>query len=774
MAKANQEFIDLYLEGDPTRVEDFAKTLSPKSPDRKACLALAECLLLRNGRREFEKTHELLRAALDDRPSDPELVALLLKECVFLAMDTDRKNEAAQAMRFLTRLDRKLLRPEVDAHIHLLQSYYYDGIFENESQQRALDKVLELDLPVTSAAYFLACYNRLVLHVRRLEIKEAESFRERIDRCAERTGRESILCASRELGALIGRVTGKYEEALRQYSAIEERVAHSYRIRVLSEKARLLFRMQRIAEADALLNDLTRDTESEEFRALRLGGVMLPLLDYTRVVRMLALRDLRGARARLRDILPKTRATRYLCYTLHLLCEVELADANPRAARMILEMIDRDEQTAGLHAYWARLYWLDGNREKAARHFRHLLDKGMPGLIKDQMLFAYELSAGDLLSLTELAIDLDVNRPSDVAPGGSDAAPRPADAVEFVGVSEHARKIRELITQYAAHDRTVLITGATGTGKEVVAKLLHGLGGRAKHPFVAVNCGSLQDALIESELFGHVRGAFTGAIKSHGGMFLAAGKGTVFLDEVNSMSPRLQAALLRTLETHVIRPVGSSRTVPIHARVIAATNRSLDELVAEGAFRPDLYYRLAKLHIRIPPLVERPEDIPHLMRHFLDRLPRGREIEISDELIARFRANPWPGNVRELGNEIERLVLVSGASDRLEADASDDRRVTERNFRTTQRPLGTPPDGTPEVPAAGGTEGDGQSYREMRLRKIRALFNARERVTRADVVKEIGCAPKTAAGDLLALVRAGVIRRVHTSAHIRTSYFTRT
>jgi two-component system response regulator AtoC len=208
---------------------------------------------------------------------------------------------------------------------------------------------------------------------------------------------------------------------------------------------------------------------------------------------------------------------------------------------------------------------------------------------------------------------------------------------------------------------TVLITGESGTGKELVARAIHANGPRAQHRFLAVNCGAFTESLLESELFGHVRGSFTGASVNKIGIFEDANGGTVFLDEVSEMSPALQVKLLRTLEAQEVRPVGSNQSVRIDVRMIAASNRNLADLVTEGKFREDLYYRFRVIEIDLPPLRKREEDIPLLVAHFLQKLAAesGRTLTVAPDALSALIAYNWPGNVRELLNTLESVAALN-------------------------------------------------------------------------------------------------------------------
>jgi DNA-binding NtrC family response regulator len=231
----------------------------------------------------------------------------------------------------------------------------------------------------------------------------------------------------------------------------------------------------------------------------------------------------------------------------------------------------------------------------------------------------------------------------------------------ILGVSTVMNAVMELIRSVANTNSTVLISGESGTGKELVAKATHALSSRRDAPFVSVNCGALPEGLLESELFGHVRGAFTDAHQNKKGLFEAAHRGTLFLDEVAETSSAMQVKLLRALQDRKIRRVGGTAEVEVDVRLIAATNRALEALVREGRFREDLYYRLNVIPIRIPPLRERREDIPLLAEHFLARFNREMKknvAKISSEAMSRLASYDWPGNVRELENVIERAVAL--------------------------------------------------------------------------------------------------------------------
>jgi two-component system response regulator PilR (NtrC family) len=235
----------------------------------------------------------------------------------------------------------------------------------------------------------------------------------------------------------------------------------------------------------------------------------------------------------------------------------------------------------------------------------------------------------------------------------------------IIGASEKMRSLFDLIETIAPQSSRVLITGESGTGKELVARAIHENSARAKAPFITINCGAFPETLLESELFGYMRGSFTGANENRRGLFQAADGGTLFMDEIGNMSLTMQVKLYRVLQEGKVRPLGSTEESDVDVRVIAATNKDFAKEIAEGRFREDLYYRLSVIPIHLPPLRERREDIPLLVRSFLDRYSKsmGKKIEgIEPEAMRRLEVYDWPGNVRELENTIERAVALEGSA----------------------------------------------------------------------------------------------------------------
>lgn len=248
---------------------------------------------------------------------------------------------------------------------------------------------------------------------------------------------------------------------------------------------------------------------------------------------------------------------------------------------------------------------------------------------------------------------------------------RLGSAANIVGSSEAIRSLLDQIEAIAREEATVLITGESGTGKELVARAIHDLSDRAERPFIPINCGAMTETLLESELFGFVKGAFTGAGQARPGMFESAESGSIFLDEIGDMSPAMQVKVLRVLQERRVRRVGSAAETSVDTRVIAATNRDLSPLVDDGRFRQDLFYRISVVPLHVPPLRERSEDIPELATHFVNKFSKrsGKAVTISGDALDGLSKCAWPGNVRELENTVERAVAFARAGDTLGPDS---------------------------------------------------------------------------------------------------------
>jgi DNA-binding NtrC family response regulator len=300
-----------------------------------------------------------------------------------------------------------------------------------------------------------------------------------------------------------------------------------------------------------------------------------------------------------------------------------------------------------------------------------------------------------------------------------DSGAEEPEGLALVGHSPAIIEVMKTLARVAPSQATVLVLGETGTGKELVARTIHRWSERASHRFVAVNCSALAEGLLESELFGHVKGAYTGAATSRPGLFREADKGTLFLDEIGDISPGLQARLLRALQEHEIVPLGAETPIKVDVRVIAATHRDLPELVRQGRLREDLYYRLDVVTLSLPPLRERRQDIPLLVDHFLRTLTsrHGRgPVAVDPEALRRLLGYDWPGNIRELQNVLERALLLA-----------EQGVIGPEHLATTVRPSAAALPDVPESPALRGLE---DVEREHVIRVLAATGGNREESSR--------------------------------------------
>jgi len=438
--------------------------------------------------------------------------------------------------------------------------------------------------------------------------------------------------------------------------------------------------------------------------------------------------------------------------------------------------------------YLTRLDLLEGRPSAAAARFGRFLEQvhshGAQGRFDFELRLATEMPRDALVKLVRSSQvehqsnALPVRVPVPSLARETEQEPTSSGVNTLRGPSPALQDIRAKLSQMSSLDVPVLVTGETGTGKELVGRALHEAGPRRSEPFIVVNCGAIAESLLESELFGHEKGSFTGASGKHQGFFEEAGNGSLLLDEIGDITPRLQVALLRVLETNEIRPVGSSRVRDVHCRVIVSTNADLNALVEQERFRKDLLFRLRRLEIHLPPLRDRTEDILPLARHFLNEgRPDGLTARMSDSLASRMLSSPWPGNVRELRNAIEKMRLMN--SDKLTYDVRDlelnEPLSVPRRSNSTDAPRKARTRASsirlhPKDRTASSSLLPGKS-RIRRLATLRELFRKHPELTRSEVAATLAISPNTATRDLRTLCEEGFVERVSPSASPRSVYF---
>ncbi|MEW8415512.1 MAG: sigma-54 dependent transcriptional regulator [Candidatus Thiodiazotropha sp.] len=346
----------------------------------------------------------------------------------------------------------------------------------------------------------------------------------------------------------------------------------------------------------------------------------------------------------------------------------------------------------------------DGNGIDLVRHINETYPQLPVAMITahGNMESAIEALKAGAFDFVSKPVDLEVLRKlvqQAIKLGRQEPAPTPekvtatGDSSPMLGNSPPMKRVRELIKKLARSQAPVYISGESGTGKELAARLIHQQGPRTDHPFVAVNCGAIPQELMESELFGHKKGSFTGATSDHQGLFLSADGGTLFLDEIADLPLHMQVKLLRAIQEKQVRPVGGQQEIPVDVRIISATHKNLAELVESGDFRQDLFYRINVIELPLPPLRERTEDIPLLAQHFLTRMAREsgtKKAKISSSGLKRLKAYAFPGNIRELENILERSFTLLEGSELLVDDLHlpENQQTKPAQAKASDRPLG--------------------------------------------------------------------------------------
>jgi DNA-binding NtrC family response regulator len=465
------------------------------------------------------------------------------------------------------------------------------------------------------------------------------------------------------------------------------------------------------------------------------------------------------------------------------LLRTELAESNIEAARRIIDIRHSHGNHHFLDDFFlARTALLEGNEDSAAELFASTVQSiekyDAHGRLDFELRISSDIPRDALFRMMKTAERIRASKSAQhkQAKTPATAQSTPSDTNMIISATPVMDEIMTSIQHFAQIDVPVLITGETGTGKELVAKALHDSGPRARLPFVAINCGAISESLLESELFGHTKGAFSGAASSRQGLFEEAADGTIFLDEIGEITPRLQVALLRVLETNEIRPVGSSQSHKISCRIIASTNANLHQMEKDKRFRKDLIFRLKRLEIHLPALRERIDDILLLATHFLNI---GRPQDVYATMSAHLSQNlitySWPGNIRELRNTMERMRLMN--SDKLYYDADDLDLASDRptvilappDNRQIATPMAPIPIHTNKISPITRMK-TGRS-RVRRLANLRNMFVEHKLLTRNEIVQTLEISPNTATQDLKLLCSEGLIEKRQPSASPRSAYF---
>jgi DNA-binding NtrC family response regulator len=457
------------------------------------------------------------------------------------------------------------------------------------------------------------------------------------------------------------------------------------------------------------------------------------------------------------------------------LVRCELVNKNfESASRCLKKFIEEGEEHFLIYFFYSRIEIARGNRELAKQYFSNSLALSRKinseGLLNFELSLSYELSISDLRYLLENPTKVNTN---EISLGKVINKSNVQKNDIIIGNSLAIQEIKEKITSYANSNIPVLITGETGVGKDLVAKMLHQQSIRKTEAFYAINCGSLSESLLLSELFGHEAGAFTGASKAHKGLFEAVEKGTIFLDEIGEISTALQVALLRVLDQNEFKPVGSNTFKKCQCRILFATNADLEQMVEDKKFRKDLLFRLKRLEISLPALRNRKEDIPELVKYYFsyDRSDQKTPV-ISAELMRAFQKYSWPGNIRQLKNEIEKMRVMQ--SEKLSYDLPDFPFQNEVKLQKNkiENEEGAEPKNVQKgrIPFIEDVLSASKSS-IRRIDNLKELFQIHKKFTRKELIEITKFAPKTVTRDLERLCEEGFILRIMPNATARTHYF---
>jgi DNA-binding NtrC family response regulator len=782
------QLVEQYITTDLPLTTILTESPRPLSPVAQSLLSVQECL---HGRRLAREALQAVQA-VPMKGSDPELLVLMLASWAELSCRISRPADAEALIHRARTLVSEDTHSEVTAAVTLAESILADTTGDKTRREKLLRSILQ-EVPAHSPRRkYYAWELALLMALQGRGVESKEQIKELTWQCNDRFPLLRVL-----LVQFIDAIeTGRVKDAL----FLRPKLTPVTQAANLLAMARISYRGY-----EELLRLMDPDREKN-----RPPPPGLP--SWTHVADNLLSGQtetaLRLARLETKDTLRSIFGSGFDSFSL---IRAELSAGHRDGALRLLKMREARGNSHYLDSFFlARASLLEGNRKMAALHFGATLKAAefykAEGRLDFELLLAHELKQADVIDLSRRAGRSTPAHPPAHPPArpSPPAGPGPKETASgpgmLLGQSSSIAAVREAIRRFADLDAPVLITGETGTGKDLAARALHDISTRREAPFTPVNCGSITESLLESELFGHERGAFTGAEKANRGLFEETGGGTILLDEIGDISPRLQATLLRVLETGEIRAVGSARTRKINCRIVAATNADLDRLAEEGRFRRDLLFRLQRLGIYIQPLRERKDDILVLARRFLDT---GRDIglhaTISPELADALREYDWPGNVRELRNVIERMRLMH--SDKLSYTLEElDLKFRPNGMRSdaSPRPPREPePDESrekemQEPPSAARRADPASSQREpaspttdeevrrilesgnstlRRQERLRTLFLQYEKLTRSEVIKILGVSPNTATKYLKTLCEEGFAERVTPTASSRTHYF---
>ncbi|MFW5871156.1 MAG: sigma 54-interacting transcriptional regulator [Verrucomicrobiota bacterium] len=744
--------------GSDLPLEQIIRTTSrPRDTLLRALLLIEECL---SGKR-LAKDAITAAKAVPIRGSDPELLVLLLSGWATLEQRIAHQSQADALLHRATALLSENTPYEIRAEVMLARAMLNDASGNKQKRDTILNDILETIPSASPRKKFYRWQTALFLALQGRGKDAATDLDEIYRQCDEQLPENKVNL----IRFIDDAETGRWNRAGKILRSLPRISSQHIRPPVpldLSGYGRLI---DLATDRNIAKNDSETETEPRWIRIARSlkSGDAQSALDIARMETENQISSVHRSGFRGFDLV-----------------RAELSAGNWEAAERLMDM----RNMAGNYHYLDSLFrsrarLLAGDQQEASALFAKTIQAvqryNANGRLDLELKLAAELSHFDIVRLTGAAAQKTQDRRPQTKQKQKARAESAASSSTILGVSREIKTVRQMVERFADSPAPVLITGETGTGKELVAKALHETSSRSKQPFIPVNCGAIAETLLESELFGHRKGAFTGAEKANNGLFREAGEGTILLDEIGEIPMRLQTALLRVLETGEIRSVGSATTSRIKCRILAATNVNLNEAADNNNFRKDLLFRLQRLMIHIPPLRDRKEDIMLLAQHFLD-LGRKNDshAEITEGLEHALMSYNWPGNVRELRNVIERMRLMH--SDKLSYN-TEDLDLKFRNMPAAQRNQTSPV--APHATASGVSSESKEidvmlrhgKPRIRRLDNLKNLFKKYRKLTRSEIVRITGFSPNTITKDLKDLINNDFIERVEPSRSTRSHYF---
>jgi DNA-binding NtrC family response regulator len=734
--------------------------VDPSDPLYKTYRALI-CLHSPPASSEYEERGVALSEAIDNPPPDVELFILLLSFAVSEAIESNQISSAQHAYNLMLQVRPKRISPEVETYIHQSRFIIANAMDDYSVVVEALDAGLHCSEKAGKRPWIQMLFRRFYAFFNMWNFKMAHEALIQLEPYQNSPLFPAWISYNRILANFYDR-TGRPQQALDVMQKVDKFSKEFSHPNFYLLKSSLLIKTQQWQAAEVAINQfIEAEKKASGTGFLRPGAVIQ--LEIMLGRRALSFRNLALARehAQRAFSLASNKNPRVFHQSQWLLANIELAAGKAQAASVVLMLLDPNQQRLGSSVLWARYHMLEGRQEEACRSFRRILEIGIPEIALEHLRFAYELTADQVAILTmqhpiERAIQSQIPEHTKF----------PLEQLEdypaaLVGSANITIDLKGQVQKVVRTKSPILILGETGVGKESIARYIHSARFDNQAQFVIVNCSTVSDTLLESELTGHVKGAFPGAIHNRNGILVNSAGGTVYLDEIQTLTPQLQEVLLLALEKGKVRPLGSNHLQSITVRIIAASSKPLEKL-----FRKDLYFLLNRQVLQLPPLYQRPEDIAELAEHFLNHFNQGKTFSINEDLMLEMKKYRWPGNIREFKDQMRRIVILAGGAQIL----------TKEFFKLGMK--GIPQNAallrlTPTIQMPGVIGEEPKGYAHSRLEKLRQLFNQNEKLTCSDVIDALDCARGTANKDINFLMAEGYIRRIDTSGNRKTSYFVR-